>query len=114
MRKIGSASAVTVHYETWEAGGGTATAGQDYTAVAGTLTFDAAEASKTFQVPITNDPTDEPNETVSLRLSSPGGGGSLGSPNVATLTILDDDPIGQIFVDGFESGSTSAWSSVVP
>ncbi len=113
-RTGGAASAVTVHYETWEAGGGTATAGQDYTAVAGTLTFAATEASQTFQVPITNDPTDEPNETVVLKLTSPGGGGTLGAPTIATLTIQDDDPAGQIFLDGFESGSTAEWSSAVP
>ena len=113
-RAGGAASAVTVHYETWTAGGGTATAGQDYAAVAGTLTFGAAEASRTFEIPIANDPTDEPNETVVLRLSSPGGGGTLGAPSLATLTITDDDPTGQNFRDGFESGGTTAWSGTIP
>ena len=70
-RTGGAASAVTVLYETW-AIAGTAAAGEDYTAVAGTLTFGAAEAAKTFAVPILDDPTDEANETVVLRLDEPG------------------------------------------
>ena len=109
-RTGGAASAVTVLYETW-AIAGTAAAGEDYTAVAGTLTFGAAEAAKTFAVPIFDDPTDETDETVVLRLTSPGGGGVLGAPSLATLTITDDDPTGQIFRDGFESGGFPKWSA---
>jgi hypothetical protein len=112
-RTGGAASAVSVLYETW-AIAGTATAGGDYTAVAGTLTFGAAEASKAFEVPILDDPSDEADETVVLRLTSPGGGGVLGAPSLATLTITDDDPTGQIFRDGFETGNTAAWSAVLP
>ena len=65
-------------------------------------------------MPILHDSTDEPNETVALRLTSPGGGGTLGAQATAALLIEDDDPAGQIFRDGFESGSTGEWSAVVP
>jgi hypothetical protein len=41
---------VTVHYAT-EAGG-TATAGSDYVATSGTLTFAAKETRKTFTIPL--------------------------------------------------------------
>ena len=113
-RTGGAASNVTVHYETWAAGGGTATAGEDYTAVSGTLTFGAGDGSQYFTVPILDDMTDEPDETVALRLTTPGGGGTLGSPATATLLIEDDDPAGQLFRDGFESGGTTAWSATIP
>ena len=110
-RTGGAASNVTILFDTND---GTATAGEDYTAATGILTFDANEAEETFAVPIRNDLTDEPNETIELRLFSPQGGGVLGSPTTATLTIVDDDPAGQLFLDGFESGDTDAWSSAVP
>lgn len=98
-RTGGAASNVTVHYAT---SNGSATAGADYTATSGTLTFAADQTSATFEVPILNDRSDEPNETVTLQLSAPGGGGTLGTPTTATLTIIDDDPDGQIFADGFD------------
>lgn len=74
--------------------GGSATAGQDYTAISGTLTFGAGSASGSAQnlvLPILNDPFDEPNETVVLSLSSPGGS-VLGANGSHTVTIADDDP----------------------
>ncbi len=68
---------------------GTATAGSDYTSVSGTFTWTAGDStSRTFAVPTLTDGVTEPSETVSLTLSSPSGC-SIGSPNPATLTILD-------------------------
>jgi len=87
-RTGGAASGVSVNYST---SNGTATAGQDYTAASGTLTFGADETSKTFTVSIINDSINEPNETVNLSLSNAVGGGTLGSPATAVLTIIDDD-----------------------
>ena len=81
-------SGAAVEYATAD---GTATAGADYAAVSGTLAFLAEEASKTFDVAILDDGLDESAETVQLALSNPNGGPALGSPNTATLTILDDD-----------------------
>lgn len=88
-RTAGSAGLVTVHYAT---SGGTATAGADYTATSGTLSFAGGETSKTFAVPILNDGSAEPSETINLALSSPTGGASVGTPSSAVLTILDNDP----------------------
>ena len=65
---------------------GTAVAGSDYTAAAGTLNFAAGETSKTFNVDVDNDGASEANETVNLTLTS-------GATTVATslLSIVDND-----------------------
>ena len=70
---------------------GTATAGVDYTASSGTLSFLAGEASQTFEVVVLQDALVEPNETLQLILSNPSGGPELGTPSSTTLTLLDDD-----------------------
>ena len=63
-------------------------------------------ADKTVQIPVLNDSTDEPDETVSLSLSNFAGGATVGNPNAAMLTLVDDDaaaPGGDtIFASGFE------------
>ena len=63
----GAAHRVTVDYATAD---GTAKAGEDYTATAGTLTFAAGERVKTVSVPILDDGHDEGHETFLLRLSN--------------------------------------------
>ena len=65
---------VTVHYST---SNGTATAGEDYVATEGTLTFSNRAARLTFTIPIINDSLSESNETVNLTLSDPTGGDTL-------------------------------------
>src|ERR1700712_5698501 len=76
VQRLGGADgAVSVHYA---ATAGSATAGQDFTAVSGTLSWgDKDAAAKTFTVPVINDTVVEPNETVLLALSSPAGGAAL-------------------------------------
>ena len=87
-RAGGAASGVTVDYAT---SNGTAAAGSDYTAKSGTLTFGAGVTSKTFAIPIVKDTLDESDETVNLTLSNPTGGATLGTPDTAVLTIIDND-----------------------
>src|SRR5207244_13035205 len=92
-RSGGSASGVTVNYSTSD---GTATAGSDYTATSGTLTFGAGVTSKTFAIPIVKDTLNESDETVNLTLSNPTGGPTLGTPDTTLLTIIDNDAGGQL------------------
>lgn len=85
-RTGGTSGSVTVNYATSD---GTATAGSDYTATSGTLTFAAGVVSKTFSIPITADLLDESAETVNITLSTPSTGAALGTQTTAVLTISD-------------------------
>ena len=81
-----SGQSVTVNYGT---SNGTASAGSDYTAASGTLTFAPGVTSQTITVPITNDTVAEPNETFYVNLSAPTNaviGDALG-----VGTIIDND-----------------------
>lgn len=70
--------------------GGTATAGDDYTSPASTLTFTDADRVEVIQFTLNNDSTPEPDETVVLNLTD-GADYDVGSPGSLTLTIFDDD-----------------------
>ncbi|WP_143218430.1 Ig-like domain-containing protein, partial [Acidovorax sp. T1m] len=81
-----SAQAVSVGYAT---SNGTATAGSDYTASSGTLTFAPGETTKTFTVAVAGDTTAESDEAFTVTLSGPSNA-TLGTAS-ATGTIQDDD-----------------------
>lgn len=70
--------------------GGTAFERGDYTTFAGRLRFAPGETQKSFDVLITNDATQEQNETIEMLLSKPSGAG-LGLRDTATLVIHDND-----------------------
>ncbi|WP_304622082.1 cellulase family glycosylhydrolase [Roseomonas cutis] len=103
-----SATPVTVN---WTTADGTATAGSDYTAASGTLTFAAGQTSATVQVQVTGDTAVESNETVRLQLSAPSGATLADAEGVGT--ILDNDssttpttpgtPVAAISAPGFLS-----------
>ena len=78
--------ATTVDYATSD---GTATAGLDYTAESGTLSFAAGETAKTVEVAVLDDSHDEGAETMTLTLSNPSGA-RLGEAS-ATGTINNTD-----------------------
>ena len=103
VQRSGGAGQATVHYATSD---GTAHQPGDYGASSGTLTFAPGETSKTFPVSIVGDTGPEPDETVNLTLSSPGGTGELGTPATATLTITDDDTV-NTQIDSGPSGATN-------
>ena len=79
-------NAITVNYSSAD---GTATAGSDYTATSGTLTFNPGELSKTITVNITGDTTYEADETVKLTLA--GAVGATIATATGTGTIVNDD-----------------------
>ena len=84
---------ITVPYATVNASGGTATAGEDYVPATGVLSIPAGTASgATFPIAfgVLDDPMDEPNETVVLRLGSPTNA-RVGPLDTLTYTIQDDD-----------------------
>jgi hypothetical protein len=89
VRTGGSAGAVSVDYATSD---GSATAGSDYTASAGTLSFADGETSQSFSVAILDDTLFEGDEGFSVTLSNIAGGASLGTPATANVTITEDDP----------------------
>jgi uncharacterized delta-60 repeat protein/uncharacterized repeat protein (TIGR01451 family) len=86
-RTGGATDAATVGFATGT--NGSATAGLDFTARSGTLTFPAGVRSQTFDVPIIEDTLNEFDETVPLTLINPVGA-FLGLAN-ATLTIVEND-----------------------
>jgi hypothetical protein len=86
--RTGNMDAATVFYAT---GDGTASERSDYTAALGQLSFAAGESSKSFTVLITDDALAEGSEMVSLTLTDPTGGATIGSPGTAALTITDND-----------------------
>jgi hypothetical protein len=90
-RVVSQVGTSSVHFAT---GPGTATAGADYTARSGTVTFQPGQEAKTVAVSIKGDTADEADETVRLRLS--GAVGAVLADVAGIGTILDDDggPVG--------------------
>jgi hypothetical protein len=96
---------VTVDYATSDV---TATAGSDYTATSGTLTFGPGEATKTFTVPVLNDSVHEDAKTFLVALTNATGGANLGSPAAATVAIADDVAAPVVLTDGTSQGTPRA------
>ena len=86
VRTGGAGTTATVSYATQD---GTATAGADYVAASGTLTFGPATTSLPVNVTVNGDTIDETNERFLLRLSG-ASGATVGQPD-GWATIVDDD-----------------------
>ena len=89
-------AAVTVDYATSD---GTATAGEDYTATSGTLTFTAGETSKTVSVAVLDDSHDEGSETMTFTLSN--ASGARIEDGEATGTIENSDAMPKAWLARF-------------
>ena len=87
VSRIGDVSGTTtVDFATAD---GTATAGTDYTATTGTLTFAPGETTKNITVPLINDNVFEnASETFTVNLSNPTAGTFVSGPT-ATVTLFD-------------------------
>lgn len=105
-RTGGDDGPVSVSYETVD---GSATFPTDYIQTNNILNWaDNDDNNKTFQVPIVNDSIEEPSQSFTIRLSSPGGGATLGTNQVITVTINDDDaPSGSPGTIRFTSASAT-------
>jgi hypothetical protein len=92
---LSAASSYTIVVD-FETSDDTATAGSDYTANSGSVTFNPGETSKTVEVETSSDDVDEPNESFLIDLlfasnASIGDGQGLG-------TILDDNPTPSVII----------------
>ena len=87
---------VRVKYATSD---GTATQGEDYTGVSGTLRFAAGETSKTVSVPVLDDAHNEGSETLTLTLSSPRH--AVIDDDTAVGTIVNSDPLPDAWLSRF-------------
>ena len=117
-------STVTVTYTTLNGG---AIAGSDYTTTTGTLTFAPGETAKTILIPISDDTTTEPTESLTLELTNPTnatitkesgtiriGASDAAAVGVPALSAPPDLAVGEIdgFVDLAVSLATPGGSTV--
>lgn len=94
-----STTAVTVNYTT---SNGTATAGQDYVASSGTITFAPGVVSQVINVGVLGDTTSEPTETFTVTLSN--ASGATVAKASASGTITNDDTV-------TTPGATAQWGT---
>jgi len=98
-RKGDVSKEVTVYYKTRD---GTAHQSTDYIAVEGTLTFAPEEVQKEIKVTIIDDAAYELDENFFVDLSDPKGPNEgdavLGHVTTTTVTIIDDDEPGTLFI----------------
>ncbi len=91
-RTGGTLGAVSVQYSTRD---GSATAGADYTAASGTISWPAGDAlDRTIDVPILDDAAVESGESFTLVLSNPGGGATVDGALEAPANIVSNDGTG--------------------
>ena len=105
IRAIGSATGnITVSYTL----SGTATAGSDYTAPSGSVTLSAnGSVETTVTIPILNDATLEPTETIILNLT-PGATYKVLNDGSATLRLKDEDSGERVMVSAWNDGMAEA------
>ena len=102
--------AVSVDYSTADS---SATAGEDYTAVSGTLTFGPNEFSKTISVPVRGDTLDEDYEHFYVTLANAMGAQIVSSTALGAVEDDDTDPVfstsnAEIVVEG--SGASAVFT----
>ena len=103
-----SAQTVTVNYAT---ANNTASAGSDYVAASGTLTFTPGQTSQALNVTVNGDTTFEPDESFNVNLSAVTNASIADAQGVGTITNDDLQPaisIADVSVNEGNSGTTSA------
>ena len=122
-RTGGTARGVTVAYQTNNA---TATSGADYGATSGILSFGTGVTASRSPSPCSVTPSSEGDESLTVTLSNPTAGATLGTPSTAVVNIVDDEQVIQFSSPTYSvnetgptaeitlirSGSTAAAASV--
>jgi uncharacterized membrane protein YgcG len=88
IRSFGAAGQVTVEINSTD---GAAVGGMDFTQVSQTLQFAEGVRSTVVSIVLLEDQEIENDEGFTLRLSNPGNGALLGSPQAVTVVIVDND-----------------------
>jgi Ca2+-binding RTX toxin-like protein len=107
VTRTGGSGAFTVNYAT---ANGTASAGADYVAASGVLTFDSSVNTQTILVTINGDTTSENDETFFVNLSGATNGTTIARAQ-ATGTILNDDPGDDFRDDASTTGAVAVGGS---
>jgi hypothetical protein len=108
-----SGQTVSVHYDTVD--GSATSAGGDYQAASGTLTFAPGVTSQTITVLVNGDRLAESSESFSLRLGDPVN--AFVADGTGTVSIADDEPhvridYGPVYVTEGNAGTTTALFTV--
>ena len=91
---------------------GSATPGEDFNDVSGSVTFASGEVIKSFEVPILDDALAEGNEHVTINFTSITGGATAGSPGSTRVVIQDNDSPGIFSLGAFEYRTSEADGAV--
>jgi len=110
-RAAGNEGAVSVMLTSAD---GSATSGQDYQAISTVVSFANGENMKSIPLVVMDDQIFEGNETLSLSLSSPTGGASIGSPSTTAVTIVENDPDPNAGSGGSGGGSGGGGTTTTP
>ncbi len=101
---------VTVDYETADGARAGAIAGEDYTAISGTVTIPAGQTTATVAIEITDDDTaNEGDETFSINFSNPTHATLDAGNSSATVTISDNEIPTAVGLQAFDSAAATVW-----
>ncbi len=107
-----AAAPVTVQFST---ANGTAIAGQDYVAVADTLTFNTGEIVKTITVQLIADGIDEPDETFTVNLANAVGATITDGSGLGTIAVVQPAGLsGFVYVDSNFNGVRNSGEMGIP
>jgi len=109
--RLSSASGQTVSVD-WTSANDTATAGQDYVAGSGTLSFAPGVTTRTISVAINGDAVDEPTESFDVDLSNPIHG-SIGDGHGVGTIIADDSSLPGLNIDDVSVAESDAGNTTL-
>jgi hypothetical protein len=109
MLNAASGRTVTVQYAT---ANGTALEGRDYVGVLEQLKFLPGQTTRTIEIPILDDTTDEPDETFQVRIYNPTNA-ALGAVTNTMVVIRDDDPPRASFASSLFVTNESAGGALI-